>query len=170
MASFVSKYRRSSFGNRPRSEKSKYRVRDASFSGGGSPIKVTGQQGNAALARLKSQIAKFPMSLAHDVAKRASPELTRLTATAFSSGRNVYGESREAKYPSATGKPLTLYKSGDTSRTLRFATSGTIVRCVLAKPYMKYLIGKYGVLPNGHMPVSWARELDVIVDTSRVSL
>jgi hypothetical protein len=120
--------------------------------------------GNTALSDLKRKLADLPISMAHQVAREATTELTRLTKAAFFSYRNVYGESRENRYPSATGKPLTLIREGKTRDTLAFTVSGTIVRCVMAEEYMRYLIGKYGVLPNGHMPDSWARSLSLIVD------
>jgi hypothetical protein len=33
---------------------------------------------------------------------------------------------------------------------------------------MRYLIGKYTVLPNGAMPVTWKRKLDGIVQAVRL--
>jgi hypothetical protein len=125
---------------------------------------VDWKRGNQALVPLKAALRQMPLSIAHDAARRAAPLLTQLTQLAFASGRGVYGEDRGFRYPSKSGKPLTLIDTGTTRDTLRFVANGTIVRCVLAKPYMKYLIGKYGVLPNGDLPDWWARKLRVIVD------
>jgi hypothetical protein len=51
---------------------------------------------------------------------------------------------------------------------LRFAANGRIVRVVLGKPYQKYLIGKYGILPQGKraIPANWTRTLNEIVSTT----
>lgn len=125
---------------------------------------VKGVKGNQALARLKDQLRRLPVTVAHDAAREAAPLLTRLTRVAFDSGQNVYGEPRGAKYPSKTGAPLTLVDTSYTRDNLRFEQAGTIVRCVLAKPYQRYLIGKYGILPNGGLPVWWDRKLRQIVD------
>lgn len=163
MASFVSKYRRSTWYDKRTG--SKYVARAGEMAprrGSASPT-----SGNAALAKLKSQLRAFPITLAHEVARDAAPLLTRLTGASFAGHKNVYGEARPT---GVNGRVLSLVKSGKTRDTLRFVSNGTIVRCVLAKPYMKYLIGKYGVLPNGNMPTSWARQLDVIVDRVRVPL
>lgn len=105
--------------------------------------------------------------MAHDVAQASAPSLTRLTRTAYAAGKKVYGEPRPL---GEGGKPLSLWKSGLTQRTLRFVASGTIVRCVLAKEYMRYLIGKYKVLPNNALPAEWDRELDRIQAAVKVDL
>jgi hypothetical protein len=122
--------------------------------------------GNSALAQLKDAIRGAPLTIAHEVARQASPMLTGETRAAFASGAGVYGDPRPMS--KMTGAPLTLVKTGLTRDLLRFATAGTIVRCVLAKNYMRYLIGKYTVLPNGAMPVTWKRKLDGIVQAVRL--
>ena len=124
-------------------------------------------RGNAAFADLKAQLRKIPVSLAHDVARQSAPAVTRLTQTAYSAGKQVYGEPRPL---GEGGRPLSLQQSGLTRRTLRFVASGTIVRCVLAAPYMKYLIGKYKVLPNNALPVNWDRTLNEILASTKVDL
>ena len=121
------------------------------------------QTGNAAFARFKNDLAKLPVSVAHEAASEAAPLLTRLTRLAFASGKNVYGEPRDWRRPSATGKPITLVQSGYTRDSLRFEATGTIVRCVLGKSYQKYLIGWYGVLPNGYPPTWWDQQLRQLV-------
>lgn len=115
------------------------------------------------ISDIKRALQALPLSVAHSVAKRAAPALSDLTIEAFDSGRNVYGDSR----PRGKRGPLTLVKTGETRRTLQFVANGTIVRCVLGTKYAKYLIGKYGVLPNGALPVDWVRALGAIVKETK---
>lgn len=104
----------------------------------------------------------MPLSLAHEVAFRAAPVLTTAAAASFDAGRTVYGDARNQ---GVKGGALTLVRSGDTRRTVKFVSNGRIVRCVLGTPYAKYLIGRYGILPNGNaaMPHAWRTSLDGIV-------
>jgi hypothetical protein len=116
---------------------------------------------------LKSTLRQLPTSIAHDVSKRAAPAMTGLTKQAFDAKRTVYGDPRPLSR--ATGKPLSLEKSGLTKSTLKFTAQGTIVRCVLGTKYAKYLIGKYSVLPNGALPAAWSRKLGELVQETEVS-
>lgn len=52
------------------------------------------RKGDRALERLKEGLKRMPLSVAHDVAKAASPALTTQTRQAFASGRTVYGDPR----------------------------------------------------------------------------
>ncbi len=115
----------------------------------------------ATLARFKKKLAELPTSVAHNVAQRAAPDLTLAARAAYSQGRSVYGEARPTSV--VDGKPLDLYRTGATLQTLRFNASGTIVRCVLGTRYAGYLIGKYGILPNGAIPADWSAHLRQIV-------
>lgn len=113
---------------------------------------------------LKRRIRALPVSVAHSVAQRAAPEMSSLTRGAFDSGRSVYGEPRPA---GATGQPLTLKASGTVAAQLGFVANGTQVRCVLGPRYARYLIGKYGILPNGALPAAWARALGELVHSTK---
>ncbi len=113
---------------------------------------------------MKAALRALPRSVQHHVAQKGAPKLTELTREAFNGNRNVYGDARPA---GVDGQPLTLVKSGATASYLKFTANGSIIRAVLGTPYAKYLIGKYGVLPNGAMPVKWSRALAEIVKTAR---
>ena len=117
------------------------------------------------LKRLKAHLRELPRSVAHAVSGRAAPALTTLTQVAFSSGRSVYGEARPA---GKGGRVLSLRRTGAVSRELRFVANGTIVRCILGPRYARFLIGKYGILPNGAMPAAWSRRLAQIVQEVEV--
>jgi hypothetical protein len=120
-----------------------------------------GSGGNSAFKQLRGRIKNFPLTLAVEVASKAAPDLTGLTQDAYGSGRNVYGDAR----PTSTvdGSPLTLDASGKTKTGLRFTSVGTVVRAVLPEKYQRFLIGKYGILPNGGLPAKWRSNLDGIV-------
>lgn len=117
-------------------------------------------KGNQTLASLKRKLADMPRTVAASVAARTSPKLTDLTQEAFAGGRNVYGDARPS---GVDGQPLTLKRTGAVSGQLRFETNGTIVRARLGPKYAKYLIGKYGILPNGALPVRWRSTIEQVV-------
>lgn len=116
------------------------------------------------IAKLKGAIRDLPKTVAHDVAQRAAPAMTSLTRNAFTSAETVYGEPRPA---GKGGALLTLHKTGATEAQLRFVSVGTIVRCVLGPKWARYLIGKYGILPNGALPAKWSKRLGEIVGEFR---
>lgn len=118
------------------------------------------RQTGGSIKDIKRSISALPRSIAHSVAQRGAPVLTQLAVTAFDSNQNVYGDPRPA---GVDGQVLTLEKTGATRRTLRFVANGTIIRCVLGTKYARFLIGKYGVLPNGAMPARWAEGLAGVV-------
>lgn len=115
----------------------------------------------ASFAGLRRRFRELPRSVASKVAEQAAPELTTLAGRAFDSGRDVYGQARRVS--DVDGKALTLYRTGEAEKSLRFKNEGTILRAILARPYIKYLIGKYRILPNGPMPGTWRKTLDGLV-------
>ncbi len=114
----------------------------------------------SSLRGLKKALRSMPITVAHDVARRAAPVMTAETRSAFTSGRSVYGASR-AK--GEDGQDLDLVDTGAVALGLRFVSIGTVLRARLGPKYAKYLIGKYGILPNGGLPVRWSRLLSEIV-------
>lgn len=115
---------------------------------------------------MQQTIRALPVTVAADVSRRAAPALTTLTGNAFSSNQTVYGDSRPA---GVDGEALSLVKSGATRDALRFVAVGTIVRCVLPTKWARYLIGKYGILPNGALPVTWSQRLKQVVAETKVT-
>ena len=111
---------------------------------------------------LPSRLRAAPRTVAAAVAAKAAPALTTLTQQAFSGGVDVYGAPRP---DGVDGQPLTLRRTGETERDLRFASTGTIVRNVAGPRYLKYLIGKYGVLPGGNSPIpgEWSRKIRALL-------
>lgn len=120
------------------------------------------------LQALKQNLRALPTTVAASVAERAAPAMTGLTQEAFASGQSVYGDARPAS--TVDGHALTLHKSGRAQTGLRFVSVGTIVRCVFSERYVRYLIGKYGVLPNGGLPSKWRERLGQLVSETKVAL
>lgn len=113
-------------------------------------------------------LAAFPLTLAHDVAQRSAPVVTKLAQSAYDGGQNVYGDPR----PEGVNGPLTLKRTGTTRKLVQFVSNGRIVRCVLGTKYARFLIGKYGILPNGNaaIPRAWGEEIARITRESSVPL
>jgi hypothetical protein len=112
--------------------------------------------GNAVLGDLKSKLRTLPTSVAIKVAIEAAGYLTRVSREAYDANKNVYGEARPT---GVQGKRLTLRETDATRKAVEFVRYGTVVKCKLPTRYAKYLVGKYGILPNGFMPASWSAEL-----------
>lgn len=122
----------------------------------------SGFQPRGSLIEFKARLVQLPISVAHAIAVKAAPELTRQAAAAYDSGRNVYGEARPR---GRDGRKLTLVDTGETRARVKFVRDGTIIRCALGTPWAKYLIGKYKILPIGDrtaIPAAWTAALDRI--------
>lgn len=117
-------------------------------------------KGNQTLASLKRKLQEFPKTLAADVARRTAPPLTDLTQQAFTGQQTVYGDARPL---GVDGQTLDLQRTGAVAEQLRFVSNGTIVRASLGPKYSRYLIGKYGILPNGPLPTSFRAAIDAQV-------
>ncbi len=112
------------------------------------------------------------------IAASVASALTTLARDAFAAGVSVYddprthhaGKGRKFKGRKYHGRkeggkrkgetPLTLVQTGKVRGHVQFKTDGTRrVRAELSTKYARYLIGKYGVLPNGRaaMPSKWSR-------------
>lgn len=119
------------------------------------------------ISDIKKRLREAPLSVAHAVANRGAPALTSRAQAAFASGQDVYGGSR---HTGKDGRALTLVKTGAVKSRLGFLGVGTQIRCDLGTRYARYLIGKYGVLPNSKaaIPAAWASDLLRIVREVRV--
>lgn len=124
-------------------------------------------RGVDSIKALKQGLRALPLSVAHSVAQRSAPAMTGLTRQAYASGRSVYGDPRPS---GVDGKPLTLHKTGAAEEALSFVASGTVIRSRLGPNYVRYLIGKYGVLPNGPLPVSFTDAIARIASETKVDL
>lgn len=118
-------------------------------------------KGGGFIRDLQAKLRTFPITLAQEVAGKAAPALTDLAQATFDGGQNVYGDARP---PGVDGQALTLRKSGEAEAAVSFAATGTQVRTPPFPRYMRYLIGRYGILPNGRaaIPAAWRVKLDEI--------
>jgi hypothetical protein len=120
-----------------------------------------GLRGNPGLMRqLGAKLQKLPKTLQAEVARRGAPVCTELAQGAFDSGQTVYGEARPA---GVDGGPLSLVGEGAARASLRFVATGTQIRCAFGPKHMKFLVGKYKILPNNALPFRWRARLDAIV-------
>ncbi len=115
------------------------------------------------LQALKRALAKLPFTATARIAARSAPAMSELATQAFDGGESVYGGARPA---SVDGAALTLTRTGATRAALQFIATGRDIRLTRLPRYTKYLIGKYGLLPNGRLPVAWRdRITEIAVQT-----
>ena len=130
---------------------------------------------------LQAQVNGFTLSrstgFVQKLAAALASTLTVLARDAFARKLSVYDDPRthhtgkprkfkgrkfKGRSPSGHSKgqtPLTLVLTGKVQSFVRFTSDGTRrIRAELATKYARYLIGKYGVLPNSRvaMPVKWS--------------
>lgn len=117
------------------------------------------------LGKLRSRLRELPTTVAGAVAEKTAPEFTTMALNAYDSTKDVYGAARRVS--EVDGHALTLRRSGDAERGIKFEALGTLVRVKLEQPYIKYLIGKYRILPNGPLPGTWVKTIDRIVQQTK---
>jgi len=112
---------------------------------------------------LRSKLKRIPVQAALNTARAAAPAITRQAGSSYDSGQTVYGAARPK---GVRGNALTLVSSGLTRKLLRFVSDGTTtIRASLGMRYVKYLIGKYAILPGGPraaLPLPWRRRINQI--------
>lgn len=112
---------------------------------------------------LRAKLQAVPATAALATARQAAPALTTLAGGSYDAGQTVYGSSRPK---GKRGQRLSLVASGTTRRLIKFVSDGTTtIRAALAEKYMRYLVGKYGILPSGAraaLPRSWQQRIDGI--------
>lgn len=124
------------------------------------------KKGGGFVKDLQAKLRTFPLTVAQEIAGQAAPALTDMAQGSFDSGRNVYGDARP---PGVDGQPLTLRKSGDAEAAVAFAATGTQVRTPIFPKYFRYLIARYGVMPNGRaaIPAAWKEKLNEITHKAK---
>lgn len=115
------------------------------------------------LRNLNKRLTQMPKMLAQQVAREAAQEITALAQASYDSGQTVYGDARPR---GVHGNELSLVETGFTRAALRFVSDGgTKIRAALGRPYARFLIGKYRILPIGNaaLPFAWAARLKALV-------
>jgi hypothetical protein len=115
------------------------------------------------LRRFNKRLTELPRTVAVEAARRAAPVISRYARASFDSGRTVYDSLRPL---GSHGNALSLVKTGKARASLLFTSDGgSKIRAVLSAPYVKYLIGKFKILPIGNaaMPMRWRLALATLV-------
>ena len=115
------------------------------------------------LRRINKRLREIPRVSAIEIARRAAPMISRYALASFNAGLNVYDAPRKLGH---RGNALSLVDTGAARSSLLFTSDGgTKIRAVLAKPWVKYIIGKYKILPIGNaaMPMRWQLALNTLV-------
>lgn len=112
---------------------------------------------------VNKRLAGMKQELANRIAPKVAQKITERARASFAAGQTVYGDARPA---GVQGDKLTLVKTGLAQSTLHFTAVGSVVRAVLSAPYVKYLIGKYKILPIGNaaLPFQWLIDIRKIVN------
>ena len=108
------------------------------------------------LRSLKRALAKLPITGTARIAARAAPAMSELAGAAYDSGQTVYGAARPS---GVDGGALTLERTGATRRAMQFVATGRDIRTTRLPRYARFLIGRYDVLPNGPLPLTWRERL-----------
>ena len=100
----------------------------------------------------------MPRVVALRVAAEAAPKVTELAKQTFDASETPYGEDWA---PGKKGQKVTLRKSGDLARYIKYVAIGTKLRVALGVRYAKYQIGKRPVFPRqaGDLPDSYVQAL-----------
>lgn len=115
----------------------------------------------ANLRRFNKELLTMTQTIANKVAARAASVIGAKARASFDARQTVYGDAR----PSGKHGALSLVKTGAARGSLDFtADGGSKIRATLAHEYVKYLIGKYVILPigNAQLPFQWLMALRLI--------
>lgn len=110
------------------------------------------------LRQFSEDLRRLPRVVAIRVAEESAPVITELAKQTFDSSETPYGDSWKL---SKEGKRVTLHKSGDLSRYVKYVAIGTRLRVALGVRYAKYQIGRRPVFPRqaGDLPPAYVEAL-----------
>lgn len=111
------------------------------------------------LQQFSQDLRRLPRVIAIKVAEAAAPVLTELANASFDQSSTPYGQAWK---PGKKGQRITLRKSGDLARQIRYVAIGTRLRVALGVRYAKYQIGKRPVFPRqaGELPDTYVQALE----------
>lgn len=111
------------------------------------------------LAQFAQDLRRLPRVVAIRVTEAAAPALTELAAKTFDASENAYGQAWK---PGTKGQRVTLRKSGDLARYIKYVAIGTRLRVALGVRYAKYQVGKRPIFPrqNTTLPDSYVQTLE----------
>lgn len=96
--------------------------------------------------------------IAIKITEAAAPVLTAIAMETFDAGESPYGDSWK---PGEKGQKITMRKTGDLARYIRYVAIGTKLRVALGVKYAKYQIGRRPVFPRqgGDLPQPYVEAL-----------
>jgi hypothetical protein len=97
------------------------------------------------LAQFAQDLRRLPRVVALKVCEAAAPVLTDIAMQTFNAGETPYGL---AWAPGEHGQKVTLRKTGDLAKYIRYVAIGTRLRVALGVKYAKYQIGKRPIFPR----------------------
>lgn len=111
------------------------------------------------LRQFSQDLRRLPRVVAIRVAEVAAPVLTDLAAKTFDASETPYGEAWKLN---KKGQRVTLRKSGDLSRYIKYVAIGTRLRVALGVKYARYQIGRRPVFPrqDGALPDTYVQALE----------
>ena len=109
------------------------------------------------LSQFANDLRRLPTILAQKVAAEAAPAITALAKDSFEGSQSPDGVPWA---PGAEGQKITLHKTGDLERQIKYVAIGTKLRVALGVPYAKYQIGKRPVFPRKALPSSYVSTLE----------
>lgn len=112
----------------------------------------------AGIAEIQRRVKRVRTQLRGRAAAGIAREFTRLTRKAYDTGRQVNGAPRPL---GVAGNKLTLVRTGETRRGLRYASRRGKVSIRLAGA-SQYLL-RYGILPTRELPPKWTRAASAVV-------
>jgi hypothetical protein len=111
------------------------------------------------LHQFSQDLRRLPRVVAQKVAEAAAPVITELANKSFDASETPYGAAWKL---SKKGQKVTLRKSGDLAKYIRYVAIGTKLRVALGVRYAKYQIGTRPVYPKqvGDLPPSYVQALE----------
>ncbi len=116
------------------------------------------------LKDFSAKLRELPRVVAQKVALAAAPALTDVARETFDAGENAYGSTWA---PGAEGQKVTLRKSGDLAKNIRYVAVGTRLRVALGAKYAKYQLGRRPAFPaqGAPLPTAYVAALKGAADT-----
>lgn len=118
-------------------------------------------KGTKSIRNLNKWLVTKKQEVANAIAARAATTISAMALASFNSRQTVYGDAR----PEGKHGPLSLFDTGKARDSLVFtADGGSKIRAVLAAEYVRFLIGKYRILPIGNaaIPYKWTEAINRI--------
>lgn len=111
------------------------------------------------LSRFSASLRDLPKTLGIKIAAKAAPALTSIALSTFRASEDAFGGPWS---PSKDGERVTLTRSGDLARYIRYVAIGTKLRVALGVRYARYQIGRRPIFPKqgDELPIAYRKALE----------